>query len=216
MRMAIGDIHGRPYWKNYLGRDFTDFYILGDYFDGYTTSFEQEYKNFEGICEAARKDSRLKLCFGNHDYHYLRGIPMERYSRFQDKHYRTINEILEQNMDMMKAVYVTSDNYIISHAGLSNVFLEKMHSAGVKNIEGINEAFKRDRGIFAFNGRDIYGDDPTQSLIWIRPKSLISHPVLGFNQIVGHTQFREIKVIEHSGMKFAFIDTGEKESIYEF
>ncbi|MDR1363620.1 MAG: metallophosphoesterase, partial [Spirochaetaceae bacterium] len=192
MRIAIGDIHGRPYWKNYLDKDFTEFYILGDYFDGYTTSFAQEYENFKEICEAARKDSRLRLCLGNHDYHYLSGIPPQRYSRFQDKHYQAINEILELNIALMKTVYVTNDDYIISHAGLSNTFFEKMRSAGVKNIDGINEAFNRNRGILTFNGFDIYGDDPSQSPIWIRPKSLVADPVPGLNQIAGHTQFREI------------------------
>jgi hypothetical protein len=218
MRIAIGDIHGRPYWKNYLDRDFTEFYILGDYFDGYPASFEREYQNFKEICAAARSDSRLKLCLGNHDYHYLNlsGVPLQRYSRFQDRYYRAINEILEQNIDMLKVIYVTDDKYLISHAGLSNVFFERMRSAGVKNIEEINEAFTRDRGILAFNGYDIYGNDPSQSPIWIRPESLIENPVPGLNQIVGHTQFREISVINRGGVKFIFIDTGEKESIYEF
>jgi hypothetical protein len=214
--MAIGDIHGRTYWKNYLDKDFTEFYILGDYFDSYAGSFAKEYKNFTEICEEARKDPRLKLCLGNHDYHYLSGISPQRYSRFQNNHYRAINEILENNMDMLKVIYTSDDNYIISHAGLSNTFLKKMRGAGVKNIEDINAAFTHDRDILTFNGSNIYGDDVSQSPVWIRPRSLLSDPVPDFNQIVGHTQFPEISFASIGNIDVFFIDTGEKESIFEF
>ncbi|MDR2601456.1 MAG: metallophosphoesterase [Spirochaetaceae bacterium] len=218
MYLAIGDVHGRTFWKKHLSEDFTEFYILGDYFDGYTTDFSGEYKNFKEICSAARSDERIKLCIGNHDYHYLSGIIPQRYSRFQQKHYRAINEILEENIDMLKVVYIAKNEYIVSHAGLSATFLKKMKDDyGVKEIEDINSVFIHNRNILTFNGFNIYGDDATQSPIWIRPPSLLKDPAPEFNQITGHTQFPKISgAISATGTKIIFIDTGERESIYEF
>jgi hypothetical protein len=216
MRQAIGDVHGRKYWKKYLDRDFTEFYILGDYFDSFNIPFARQYRNFKELCEVARKDPRVKLCLGNHDYHYLSHVFNQQYSGFQEKNFLRINEALEQNIDLLQILYVTPDKYLVSHAGLSNTFLEKMKALGVESVDGINDAFVRDRNILAFDGFDIYGDDTSQSPIWIRPFSLSSDPAPGYSQIVGHTPMREIGAIAAAGINLVFIDTGDNESIYEF
>jgi hypothetical protein len=104
---------------------------VGDYFDSYGLTFETEYANFLEIIEAARSDRRIRLCLGNHDYHYLNGVD-EQYSRYQRKHSREICEILEQNMDIINIVYVTPDNYLISHAGVSAWFMERWRGRGMR------------------------------------------------------------------------------------
>ncbi|MDR1957260.1 MAG: metallophosphoesterase [Treponema sp.] len=217
MRIAIGDVHGRNAWKRYIDRDFTEFYILGDYFDSFSVPFTWQYRNFRELCAAAREDSRIKLCLGNHDYHYLSRIdPDERYSGFQDRHYRAINELLEQNMDLLRVIYVTADKYLISHAGVSNTFMEKMKARGVEGIERIDPAFIQDRTILGFDGFDQYGDDPSQSPIWIRPASLSVDPLPDYNQIIGHTQMERIKIITVGDIRLSCIDTGNRMSLYEF
>ena len=222
MRLAIGDIHGRNYWKNYLHEDFSAFYILGDYFDSFNISFSRQCRNFAEICAAARRDSRIKLCLGNHDYHYLAGIS-ERYSGFQEKHRAAAGKILEENLDLLKVLYLTEDNYIISHAGLSSVFMEKMRNAGVDSVEGINGAFVKDRNILKFDGGEIHGDDLTQSPIWIRPRSLCSSPLPGYNQIVGHTPKPAIEEVSipddtdaQKSIKIVFINTELTDMVYWF
>jgi hypothetical protein len=220
MRLAIGDIHGRAYWKHYLDGDFTEFYVTGDYFDSFDLPFKQQIGNFREICEAARADPRIKLCLGNHDYQYLGQISPQRYSGYQDRYEMSIYEILEQNIDLLKIVYTTPDKYLISHAGVSATFMKRMKKNGVVNIEGINDAFLRDRDILTFTGYNIYGDDVTQSPIWIRPRSLESDPLAGYHQIVGHTERRSIteqKVKKgRTEIKLIYIDTGDIESIYRF
>jgi hypothetical protein len=158
---------------------------------------------------------------GNHDYHYLGNIFFQRYSGFQQKYFLQIHEILEENMDLLKVVYVTGDNYLISHAGVSVWYMNTMASIGVTGVEGINDAFTRDRDILTFNGDNPYGDDITQSPIWIRPHSLERQPLPGYNQIVGHTEGYQIKEVtlrdsQKSTVKIAYIDTGDRESIYLF
>ncbi|MDR2258981.1 MAG: metallophosphoesterase [Treponema sp.] len=217
MRLAIGDIHGRAYWKKYLDEDFTEFYFTGDYFDSYDISFLRQLGNFRELCETARADPRIKLCLGNHDYHYLGQVYYQEYSGYQHKNKLYIYDVLERNMDLLKVVYVTPDNYLISHAGVSNTFMKKIRAAAV---EEINEAFAKDRNILNFDGRNIYGDNVTQSPIWIRPRSLQSDPLAGYHQIVGHTPGKEIreKVVTHHQrtIKLVYIDTGDVESVYRF
>jgi hypothetical protein len=220
MRLAIGDIHGRNYWKKYLDEDFTEYYVTGDYFDSFDIPFVTQIDNFRELCETAREDPRIKLCLGNHDYHYASHIRPQRYSGFQEEHYFFINKILEENMDLLKVVYLTPDKYLISHAGVSGTFMKKMKKIGVTDIEGINGAFKKDRNILTFDGYNIYGDDVSQSPIWIRPRSLTSDPVAGYKQIVGHTQLQAITEMPvkkgKDDMKLICIDTGDIDSIYRF
>jgi hypothetical protein len=217
MRLAIGDIHGRDYWKNHLDEDFTEFYFTGDYFDSSDVSFLRQLANFRELCETARADPRIKLCLGNHDYHYLGRIFHQEYSGYQHKNKWYIYDILEKNMELLNIVYLTPDRYLISHAGVSATFLRKIGAAAA---EGINEAFAKDRNILTFDGRNIYGDDVTQSPIWIRPRSLERDPAAGYHQIVGHTPVKAIKESrvkqDQAEIKLVYIDTGDVESVYRF
>ncbi|MDR2095260.1 MAG: metallophosphoesterase [Treponema sp.] len=217
MRLAIGDIHGRPHWKKYLDEDFAEFYFTGDYFDSFDISFLRQLGNFRELCETARADRRIKLCLGNHDYHYVGQIFHQEYSGYQHKNKLYIYDILERNMDLLNIVYVTPDKYLVSHAGVSNTFMKKI---GAASVEEINGAFTKDRNILNFDGRDIYGNDVTQSPIWIRPPALERDPVAGYHQIVGHTPVdavRESTVRHQYGeIKITYIDTSDNEAVYRF
>ena len=213
-RYAIGDVHGRPFWKSYIKEKYKEFYFTGDYFDSHDISFSKQYANFIEICKEVRADSRIKLCLGNHDYHYLRGVTNQYYSSFQDHNKEKIAAILEENFDLLRIVYVTEDKYIISHAGVTSTFLK---SIGGKDPQDINAAFVNDRNILNFNGYNIYGDDITQSPIWVRPGSLGKDHLPGYNQIACHTPVSEIcEIAVKGGEKIVLIDTFNTESIYRF
>ncbi|MDR0378199.1 MAG: metallophosphoesterase [Spirochaetaceae bacterium] len=221
MRLAIGDVHGRDFWKHYIEEDFSEFYFVGDYFDSFDLPFIRQYRNFRELCEKAREDGRIKLCLGNHDYHYLGKVTGQQYSGYQDKHYYEIYQILEENIDLLKIVYVTADNYIISHAGVSAWFMKRMKKNGYTAIEDINTAFAENRNILNFNGCNQFGDDITQSPIWIRPHSLEKQPMAGYSQIVGHTPVNAIKTVTlrdktQKAVTVTYIDTHDMESIYRF
>ena len=214
LRLAIGDVHGRDFWKSYIDEPFTEFYFTGDYFDSFDLPFSKQYINFTEICKAARADSRIKLCLGNHDYHYLRGVLNQYYSGFQDRYCHKIGDVLEENIDLMRVVYITEDNFIISHAGVTSWFYK---SIAAKNPTDINSAFDRDRNVLLFNGYNNYGDDITQSPIWVRPRSLIKDALPVYSQIVGHTPVKEITETQLSGEnKLVLIDTHDTRSIYRF
>ena len=214
LRYAIGDVHGRPFWKSYIKDDYREFYFTGDYFDSFDVPFSKQYDNFVAICKAAREDNRIKLCLGNHDYHYLRGVNNQQYSGFQDNNCKKIAAVLEENMDLLRIVYATEDNYIISHAGVTAWFFKSIQG---KKPEDINDAFNKDRNVLNFCGFNIYGDDVTQSPIWVRPGSLQRDPLSGYSQIVGHTPVRKITKLELKGAeKLIFIDTHDTSSVYRF
>jgi len=213
-RYAIGDIHGRSFWKSYIKNEFRNFYFTGDYFDSFDIPFAVQYSNFTEICKEARADSRIKMCLGNHDYHYLRGVRDQVYSGFQDLNWNKIGAVLEENIDLMQIVYVTEDNFIISHAGVTSWFLK---SIGGTKPEDINSAFIKDRNILQFNGYDMYGNDITQSPIWVRPGSLEQDHLPGYSQIVGHTPVRKISEFSfRDGKKLVLIDTNNIKSVYQF
>jgi hypothetical protein len=213
-RFAIGDVHGRPFWKLYINKEFTEFYFTGDYFDSFDVPFAKQYENFLEICNAARNDKRIKMCLGNHDYHYLSGVRNQFYSGYQDRNCKKIGAVLEENIGLMQIVYVTEDEYLISHAGVTSTFLRSIKG---KKPEDINSAFIKDRNILNFNGWDMYGNDITQSPIWVRPESLEYDHLKGYNQIVGHTPVRKIAEFSmKDGNKIVLIDTHDTESIFAF
>ena len=193
-----------------LCEDFDEFYFLGDYFDNYEeTPAVSQIRNFLEIVRWARSDSRVKLCLGNHDFHYLQGIETwEKYSGFQNYNYIDIQEALENSMDMIKIVYVTDDNIIISHAGVTKTFLS---DCKLNHPLEINNKFISYRMSLMFVGYNCYGDDPKNGPLWVRPKSLLLDKVNGYKQIVGHTHQEKI----NTESDVTFIDV-ESKDVYRF
>lgn len=209
MKIAIGDIHGQDFWKKYIDEDFENLYFVGDYFDNYEkTPAVSQIRNFKEICDFARKDNRIKLCLGNHCFHYLKGIDRsEKYSGYQYYNHFDIQEALEENMDLIEIVYQDGDT-LISHAGITKTFLKSLN---LENPLDINQRFKEYRMALAFCGYDRYGDDITQGPLWVRPTSLLSDKVDGYKQIVGHTTQYEILTVDD----VTFIDV-EGKDVYKF
>jgi hypothetical protein len=214
MRLAIGDIHGRDFWKALLEEEASEYYFTGDYFDSFNVSFKRQYENFRELCRAARNDQRIKLCLGNHDYQYLRDIPFQRYSGFQERRYSKIQSVLEENMDLVQIVYDTPDYYLISHAGVSQTFMKRFDLNTVADINGL---FLTDRDFLAFDNTsdDPYGESVTQGPLWIRPASLEEDCLPRYSQIAGHTEMDEIAEVSlPDNRKLIFIDTGGSGSAF--
>ena len=194
MNVAIGDIHGKNCWEKLLSDEADNIYFNGDYFDCYEKiPTVTQIRNFRKICDMARKDPRIHLCLGNHDFQYLRGLDRsEHYSGFQAYGRFDIQEALEGNIDLLKIVY-QSEDYLISHAGISKTFLK---SLCLENPLDINARFIEYRMSLAFCGYNRYGDDVTQGPLWIRPASLSKDKLDGYKQIVGHTKVLDIAISE--------------------
>ena len=215
--IAVGDIHGRAIWKDIAKEEFDcdRFIFIGDYFDTRENiSAEDQIQNFLDILNFKKSNpTKVVLLLGNHDFHYLKGID-ENYSGYQPLKAMDIQEALYKAVDNeLIQICHTEYDIIFSHAGVSNTwcwntFGPKFEGiTDIKTVECIiNELFVYRPRIFGFtpgiNG-DNYGNDKTQTPIWIRPASLIADGLYDFRQVVGHTTMDSI--ILKDGI--TFIDT---------
>lgn len=186
--LVIGDLHGRTQWKFITANeDYDKVVFLGDYFDSHeNVTHADQIKNFEDLL-TFKSDSpdKVVMLYGNHDHSYYCG---ERCSGYNPEYADKISEVLKEadQLSYLQAVYV-QDDIIMSHAGVSKYWLQN-----IACLESPTEITLKDLSIFNFNyatGVDYYGDTVSQSPIWIRTKSLVSNPLEGYKQIVGHTPY---------------------------
>lgn len=218
--VAVGDTHGRSNWKIVAHTvEFDKMVFVGDYFDSFDIDGETQVKNFIDIIEFKEKfPEKVVLLLGNHDCHYLpswRNIE-EEYSGFQPYMKHHIGYYLLANMHHLQMAYMYS-NHLFTHAGVTKTWLnstmglkpDEKVDFGVRIDEYINQVFKATPSHFWFNGNDGYGDDITQSPIWVRPQSL-NEDATNHIHIVGHTGQKRIGTeptyFREEGAGF-FIDT---------
>lgn len=190
--LVIGDTHGRDDWKKVVvneNAEFDKFIFLGDYFDSREGIQEHDqWWNFEDILEFKEKrPDNVVLLFGNHDYHYLPSTN-DRYSLFDSRlNQRIGNKLVHLIQNRTLQLIDREDHYLFSHAGVSEVFLKRNRLT----LDNLNDKVRMDPGLLNFGnnmGTSSYGDDQTQSPIWIRPESLMASKVEGYTHVIGHTQ----------------------------
>jgi hypothetical protein len=215
----IGDIHGRSIWKEIVEQEKPDRVIfVGDYFDSLDIPGIDQIHNFKEIIHHKKTSGiEVVLLVGNHDYHYM--DMGETYSGFQPALKFDIGQLLKENMEHLQMAH-SFDNFLCTHAGVSSVFMNDNFrgSWDCDNlVEKLNETFKYSPFIFKFNGFNPYGDNETQSPIWIRLNSLrSSNNKRGkdgikkqFIQVFGHTQVKEIDLVgmaKFLGGRYIMID----------
>ena len=209
--IIISDLHGNGIWRRIVDTEKFDCIIfIGDYFDSFNVDFLHQLENFESILEFKKKrEEEVVFLLGNHDFHYLPGVG-ERYSGFQENYQYIITDLFQKNLDKFQIAY-SFENVLCTHAGVSEGWLAKTHIENYDNLaEDINEVFKTQMYKFKFDGYDPYGNDKTQSPIWIRPESLIKNSRnirKKFIQVVGHTPQEKIDLkAKHTGGNYIFID----------
>jgi predicted phosphodiesterase len=211
----LGDTHGRSLWKDIIAKESPDRVVfIGDYFDSFDIKSTEQMFNFKEII--AFKESNqceVILLIGNHDYHYYPGG--ETYSGYQHGAAPAIKQLLEENKHHMQMCYQL-DNILCSHAGIGHNWLveqEKYESGSIADF--VNDIWNYKPNRFIFYGFDPYGDNKTQTPIWIRPKSLLAGNKETFLkkdyiQIAGHTQVNKIDIEgKATGGRYYFIDAIE-------
>ena len=219
----LGDTHGRSLWKDIIAKETPDRVVfIGDYFDSFDIGSAEQQFNFKEII--AFKESaqyEVILLIGNHDYHYYPGG--ETYSGYQHGAAPAIKQLLEENKHHMQMCYQL-DNILCSHAGIGHNWLveqEKYESGSIADF--VNDIWNYKPIRFMFYGFDPYGDNKTQTPIWIRPKSLLAGNKETFLkkdyiQIAGHTQVNKIDIEgKATGGRYYFIDAIDERQylIYE-
>ena len=203
--IVLGDTHGRSIWKDIVEKvPFDKVIFIGDYFDTHEgITPEVQLNNFNEIVDFKFDNyPRVELLIGNHDYHYMPGIE-ENYSGFSTDYFYQFNQALSTHLKHMK-VCTNIHNFLLSHAGITKTWCNDNNIYVPDIVNSINQAFALNKRILKFNGINVYGDDVTQSPIWVRPRSLVSDGVEGYVQVVGHTTQQKMTVIEN---QFILIDT---------
>jgi hypothetical protein len=226
--VAIGDIHGRDYWKQIVDQeqDADTFVFVGDYFDSFTIKGADQINNFLDIIEF-KKQSKVPviLLIGNHDYHYYPGIEDNGTSGYQTLMAPSIKHVIDDNKQHLQAAYQV-DDFVFTHAGLSSEWLDdNIVMWDVPNLAMyVNDLFYYQPQKLAYRpykqvgstvyGVGGYGSETFQGPLWIRPKALMAanrdtlrNQII---QVVGHTPQDTIDIKGKStGGRYYFIDTLE-------
>lgn len=199
--VAIGDIHGRNTWKAIYEKEKPDRMIfIGDYFDSFDITSENQQNNFLDIC--AFKNSGLCeviILIGNHDHHYFQSVGQQSTKGYQPIYAVSISFILENNKHLMQMAYM-QDNLLFTHAGVTQTFMNDVFGTDweiSKIADDLNELWQYKPQAFCFWGQDHSGDDKCQGPIWVRPRSLIADSgriARKLIQIVGHTHTDDLQI----------------------
>ena len=226
--VAIGDIHGRDYWKQIIEQeqDADVFVFVGDYFDSFTIKGSDQINNFLDIVEF-KKQSKVPviLLIGNHDYHYYPGIEDSGTSGYQTLMAPSIKHVVSDNKQYLQAAYQVGE-FVFTHAGLSSEWLDDIVNGwSVDSLDAtINDLFRFQPNKLAYRsykqvgstiyGVGGYGSETFQGPLWIRPKALMAANKKTLRkqiiQVVGHTPQDNIDIKGKStGGRYYFIDTLE-------
>jgi predicted MPP superfamily phosphohydrolase len=228
--LVLGDTHGRSNWKLAIHQEQPDRIIfIGDYFDSFEFSGVEQIDNFKQIIQYKENNPQVEvvLLIGNHDHHYFPEIGYTGTSGYQAGVGHSITQVIDENRHHLQIAY-GFENYLFTHAGVSPVFMDQVFGENDWSIENVvvdlNELFRYKPMAFEFNGFDAYGDNTTQTPIWIRPRSLMSankkHKKSlrkDYIQIVGHTGMKRIDIDgsdKFTGGRYYFIDTMETSGDY--
>jgi hypothetical protein len=226
--VAIGDIHGRDYWKQIIGQeqDADIFVFVGDYFDSFTIKGPDQINNFLDIIEF-KKQSKVPviLLIGNHDYHYYPGIEDSGTSGYQTLMAPSIKHVVDDNKQHLQVAYQVGE-FVFTHAGLSSEWLDdNIVMWDVPNLAMyVNDLFYYQPQKLAYRsykqvgstvyGVGGYGSETFQGPLWIRPAALMQANKETLRkqiiQVVGHTPQDTIDIKGKStGGRYYFIDTLE-------
>lgn len=238
--IVISDTHGRSLWKliTYQEKDADRIIFLGDYFDSFDIPGVEQIHNFKEIIEYKKTSSKeVVMLIGNHDHQYFPEVGYTGTSGYQPGIAPSISQVIEENRDHLQIAY-GFNNYLFTHAGVSPIFMDQVFGSNSWSKENVvtdlNEMFKHKPKVFNFNGFDPYGDNITQTPIWIRPRSLMASNNMSINkknpklssktslkkdyiQIVGHTQVIKLDVdgaMKAMGGRYYFTDCQETSGEY--
>ena len=204
MKVAVvSDVHQTDYWRKIISQkdDFDKIIFLGDEFDCWDNRWPFQMNNAEDIVSFKKNSpEKVDLCWSNHAISYFLD---ERCSGYQNEHARDIKDFYNKYQELFNPIYIY-DNWIFSHAGVSAKW---MTSCGINDINQINQLFTDDPDYFRWIGPDGYGNNANEGPLWIRPDALVNNYVTGYNQVAGHTEYTQPRIIRKADQIFVFCDT---------
>ena len=200
--LSIGDIHGRNKWKTIIQGDEDLVIFVGDYCDAYEVEDHYIIQNLINIINYKKNNmDKVILLLGNHECQYLFNYTTHGCSGFRSSMYEGLHQILNDNKNLFIVSYQI-DNYIWSHAGISEHWYKKFLQIAHPDLEGnlsqkINDTFNSSKEwIICQVGESrggLRGD--WGGPLWADAAETMLSPMQNFIQIVGHTPQPYIKTI---------------------
>lgn len=163
--------------------------FLGDYFDRFNDTPQDATRTATWL-EKSLTDPRRTHLIGNHDASYLWPVESTFCSGFTWEKEAAIRENLGANAKDKFVFHAWIDDWLLTHAGLSNDWVKVPTDLLPKWLEAEGEAARRafDQGKyhwFVEIGRRRGGTHPAGGLLWCDHEELA--PVSNIRQIYGHT-----------------------------
>lgn len=201
---VIGDVHGTNTWKTIINKenDSDKIIFLGDYFDSWDIEPMDQIENFKDIIEYKSNNiDKVILLLGNHDYFIdlnLQSKVSGYNGLYSFRYQELVNKYIKK--DYFKIIYI-ENKYMFSHAGLSRIWLKNLgFDFENDNVEVfVNDLLKYKPNTFDFTpGKrsDPYGDDTSQTPIWIRRPSLANCRYGDYVHVIGHTHTKKVEYLE--------------------
>lgn len=196
---AIGDLHGRDCWKEFVLRDDIDKWIfLGDYVDSFDVNNKQMIDNLLDVIQF-KKDfpDKVILLLGNHcnQYLYLSDQRM-RCSGFRSEISHDLHDIYRENKKLFINAYQYKDT-IFTHAGIQHDWFINKFKGDELQIdytiaEQLNNPLDRAQDDALYQVGALRGGmrHDVGGIFWC-DKNELKKPLEGFTQVVGHTHVNE-------------------------
>ena len=125
--VIIGDLHGKDCWKEVDPNKYDKVIFLGDYVDHWTLPDKVIYNNLREIIEFKEKfPDKVDLLLGNHDVQYLH-FPHYLCSGYRPSMQHLLTQLFKEYEDLFSVAY-QKDNYLISHAGVTNKWYRQFNA----------------------------------------------------------------------------------------
>ncbi|MCK9429806.1 MAG: metallophosphoesterase, partial [Candidatus Omnitrophica bacterium] len=130
--LSIGDTHGNNVLDRIVPGDFDKIIFLGDYVDSFTVSDEDIINNLYSLIEFKKTyPDKVELLLGNHDLQYLFNDDTKfRCSGRRESYAFLLHNIFQHNLNSFKVAY-QMQNYLWTHAGISNGFWDEYTSDSI-------------------------------------------------------------------------------------
>lgn len=214
--ISIGDIHGRPYWKDIPFKNYKKVVFNGDYVDSYHYSNKQTEDNLKDIIQFKRDNPELvTLLLGNHDIQYMWDYNSFGCSGFRPEMYQDLHGLFNDNKDLFEIAFQI-DNRIWTHAGISKGWYESVKDVldkyaetfETKNLaETLNSILWSKDNHYLHRVGDLRGGIyPYGGITWADRRETKDDYLIGYHQIVGHTPIDRITKFGDEKGSITYID----------
>lgn len=227
--ISIGDLHGHDTWKRINPDGYDKIIFIADYCDSHTHSNVEILHNLKEIIEfkMAHPD-KVVLLLGNHDCSYFY-FPNFWCEGFRAEARPALEVMFNNNRDLFHVAYQYK-NYLWTHAGVSNKWLEEfvplaeerqiwddnLPLADIFNIA--NETSLREKMFQKSGVRQKWSfGDLIGGIIWADMSETQFDYLAGYHQICGHTPVKKNITIGGEEKSITYIDSlgSEEGGFYE-